>query len=51
MIPVIKEYLDVFQEEIPGLPPFRDIDFTISLVRKAVPISRTPYCMSTLELS
>eukprot|EP00253_Pinus_taeda_P031533 PITA_31533 len=38
-IPVIQEFADVFPEEIPGLPPRRNIDFTIELVPGATPIS------------
>jgi hypothetical protein len=40
----------VFPGELPGLPPRRDIDFSIEIVPGAVPVSRTPYRMSTLEL-
>jgi hypothetical protein len=40
----------VFPEEIPGLPPRRDIDFSIELALGAVPVSRTPYRMSMPEL-
>eukprot|EP00253_Pinus_taeda_P005217 PITA_05217 len=50
-LPVIKEFADVFPEEIPGLPPKRDIDFTIDLILGAAPVSRTPYRMSVLELT
>jgi hypothetical protein len=46
---VFKEYVDVF-EEIPGLPPKRDIDFSIDLIPRAIAISKNPYIMSTLEL-
>eukprot|EP00253_Pinus_taeda_P004030 PITA_04030 len=49
-IPVIQEFTDVFPEEIPGLPPRRNIDFTIELVPGATPVSRTPYRMSVPEL-
>jgi hypothetical protein len=48
--PALREYRDVFSEEVPGLPPRRDIDFSIELAPGAVPVSRTPYRMSTLEL-
>ena len=48
--PVLQEFKDVFPDEIPGLPPKRDIDFTIELVPRATPVSRTPYKMSTPEL-
>jgi hypothetical protein len=48
--PILREYKDVFPEEVPGLPPRRDIDFSIELTPGAVPTSRTPYRMSTPEL-
>ena len=48
--PILREYKGVFPEEVPGLPPRRDIDFSIELVPGVVPMSRTPYRMSTLEL-
>jgi hypothetical protein len=47
--PVLKEYEYVFKE-VPGLPPRRDIDFSIDLMHGAAPISKTPYRMSTPEL-
>eukprot|EP00253_Pinus_taeda_P023108 PITA_23108 len=50
-IPVIQEFADVFPEEIPGLPPRRNIDFTIELVPGAAPVSRAPYRMSVPELT
>eukprot|EP00253_Pinus_taeda_P006899 PITA_06899 len=50
-IPVIQEFTDVFPEEIPGLPPRRNIDFTIELIPGAAPVSRAPYRMSTPELT
>eukprot|EP00253_Pinus_taeda_P032583 PITA_32583 len=50
-IPVIQEFTDVFLEEIPGLPPKRNIDFTIELVLGAAPVSRAPYRMSVPELT
>eukprot|EP00253_Pinus_taeda_P018663 PITA_18663 len=41
----------VFPEEIPGLPPRRNIDFTIELVPGAAVVSRAPYRMSVPELT
>jgi hypothetical protein len=46
---VLKEFKDVFQE-VPGLPPKRDIDFSINLMPGAAPVSKAPYRMSTPEL-
>eukprot|EP00253_Pinus_taeda_P021183 PITA_21183 len=45
------EFTDVFPKEIPGLPPRRNIDFTIELVPGAAPVSRAPYRMSVPELT
>eukprot|EP00253_Pinus_taeda_P004218 PITA_04218 len=50
-IPVVQEFADVFPEEIPGLPPRRDLDFTIELIPGAAPVSRAPYRMSVPELT
>jgi hypothetical protein len=48
--PILREYKYVFPEELLGLPPRRDIDFSIELVPGVVPMSRTSYRMSTPEL-
>ena len=48
---VLKEYADVFLEEITGLPPKRELDFTIEMVPSAVPSSKAPYQMNILELN
>ena len=50
-IPVLKEFTDVFLEEIPRLPPKRELDFTIDLVPGVVPSSKAPYRMNILELN
>ena len=47
---VLQEFKDVFLDEILGLPPKRDIDFTIELVPGAAPVSKAPYRMSTPEM-
>ena len=48
-IPFLNDFKDIFLEEIPGLPPRRDIDFTIELVPGVVPVSKAPYRMNTPE--
>ena len=48
-IPILQDFLDVFLEEIPGLPPKRDLEFTIELVLGEVPNSKAPYRMNILE--
>jgi hypothetical protein len=48
--PVLSEFQDVFSNELPGLPPERELDFTIELKPGAEPISKTLYRMTVLEL-
>ncbi|WVZ76267.1 hypothetical protein U9M48_024255 [Paspalum notatum var. saurae] len=49
-IPVVRDYPDVFPEELPGLPPDRDVEFKIDLVPGTAPVSRRPYRMAPDEL-
>ena len=49
-IPTVSDFLDVFPEELPGLPPQREIEFAIDVVPGATPASVTPYRMAPLEL-
>ncbi|KAA0037901.1 pol protein [Cucumis melo var. makuwa] len=48
--PVVRDYPDVFPEELLGLPPHREVEFAIELEPGTVPISRTPYRMAPAEL-
>jgi hypothetical protein len=47
---VLGEFEDVILEEVPGLPPKRDIDFSIELVPVLVTTSKVTYRMRTPEL-
>ncbi|PKI73054.1 hypothetical protein CRG98_006549, partial [Punica granatum] len=49
-IPVVCQFPDVFPDDLPGLPPDRDIEFTIELEPGTAPISRAPYRMAPTEL-
>jgi hypothetical protein len=49
-LPVVREFADIFPEELPGMPPERELEFTIDLKPGTEPIARTPYRMSTPEL-
>ena len=49
-IPIVCDYPDVFLEELPGLPPQREIEFEIDVVSSATPASITPYRMASVEL-
>ena len=47
---VVREYIDVFPQELPGLPPIREVEFTIDLIPGTAPISIAPYRMAPIEL-
>ncbi|KAG8477742.1 hypothetical protein CXB51_027589 [Gossypium anomalum] len=49
-LPVVNEFPDVFPEELPGLPPDREVEFVIDVVSETTPISVTPYRMAPAEL-
>ncbi|XP_073024343.1 uncharacterized protein [Primulina eburnea] len=49
-IPVVKDFPDVFPDEIPGFPPQREIDLSIELMPGTNPISRAPYRLAPTEL-
>ena len=49
-VPVVREYVEVFPEELPGLAPEREISFEIELMPGTGPISKAPYRMAPAEL-
>jgi hypothetical protein len=49
-VPVVSEFPDVFPEELPGMPPDRDIKFVIILMSGTTTIYKSPYKMATPEL-
>ena len=50
-IEVVRDYPDVFPDDLPGLPPVREIDFAIELELGTTPISIAPYRMAPAELA
>ena len=49
-IPVVNEFPDVFPDELPGLPPYRQIEYTIDLAPGVEPVSKAPYRMAPAEM-
>ncbi|XP_057434420.1 uncharacterized protein LOC130727327 [Lotus japonicus] len=49
-IPTVRDFTDVFPDDVPGLPPVRDIEFAIDIVPGTGPISIAPYRMAPAEL-
>ena len=50
VIPVVQELEDIFPDEVLGLPPSREVRFSIDLAPKTGPVSMAPYCMALAEL-
>ena len=46
----MNEFLDVFPDELSGMPPDRDIKFIIELLTGTAPIAKRPYRMGVNEL-
>ncbi|KAD6455003.1 hypothetical protein E3N88_09709 [Mikania micrantha] len=49
-IPIIKDFPEVFPEDLPGLPPVRQVEFRIELVHGATPVAKSPYRLAPSEL-
>jgi hypothetical protein len=50
-IPVVCKYPDVFPDDLPGMPPDRDVEFVIEVQPGTTPISKRPYPMPPKELA
>ncbi|GJS44237.1 putative reverse transcriptase domain-containing protein [Tanacetum coccineum] len=49
-VPIIRDFLEVFLEDLPGLPPTRQVEFQIDLVPGAAPVARSPYRLAPSEM-
>ncbi|GJX57599.1 putative reverse transcriptase domain-containing protein [Tanacetum coccineum] len=49
-VPIVREFLEVFPEDLPGLPPARQVEFQIDLVPGATPVPRASYRLASTEL-
>ena len=47
---VVKDFPDVFPEELPGIPPVREVELSIEILPGTAPTSRAPYRMAPTEL-
>jgi len=48
---VVCEFLDIFPEDLPRLPPTREIEFRIEVLPRIAPISKASYRMASIELA
>ncbi|KAJ9544482.1 hypothetical protein OSB04_024189 [Centaurea solstitialis] len=49
-IPVVRSYPEVFPDELPGLPPTRQVEFRIDLIPGAAPVAKAPYRLAPAEM-
>nr|GEU60928.1 putative reverse transcriptase domain-containing protein [Tanacetum cinerariifolium] len=49
-IPVVKEFPDIFPEDLPGLPPVRQVEFRINLTPGTTHVARTPYRLAPSKM-
>jgi hypothetical protein len=45
-IPMVREFSNVFPDDLPGMPPERDIEFKIELQPGTAPVAKSPYKMT-----
>ncbi|GKA50319.1 putative reverse transcriptase domain-containing protein [Tanacetum coccineum] len=49
-VPVVQDFPEVFPEDLPGIPPTRQVEFQIDLVPGAAPVVRAPYRLASSEM-
>ncbi|GKD40186.1 putative reverse transcriptase domain-containing protein, partial [Tanacetum coccineum] len=49
-VPIIRDFPEVFLEDLSGIPPDRQVEFQIDLVPRAAPVARAPYRLAPSEM-
>nr|GFB14165.1 hypothetical protein [Tanacetum cinerariifolium] len=49
-VPIVRDFHEVFLEDLPGLPPTRQVEFQIDLIPGAAPVARAPYLLAPSEM-
>nr|GFD38503.1 putative reverse transcriptase domain-containing protein [Tanacetum cinerariifolium] len=49
-VPIVRDFPEVFPEDLPGLPPTRQVVFQIDLIPDAAPVARAPYRLAPPEI-
>nr|GEY56281.1 putative reverse transcriptase domain-containing protein [Tanacetum cinerariifolium] len=49
-VPIVRDFSEVFPEDLPGLPPTRQVEFLIDLIPGAAPVARAPYRLSLSKM-
>ncbi|GKF07354.1 putative reverse transcriptase domain-containing protein, partial [Tanacetum coccineum] len=49
-VPIVRDFPEVFPEDLPGLPPTRQVEFQIDLIPGVAPVARAPYRLAPSEM-
>ncbi|GKB79707.1 hypothetical protein Tco_0946602 [Tanacetum coccineum] len=49
-VPIVQDFPEVFPEDLPGIPPTRQVEFQIDLVLGVAPVTRAPYRLAPFEM-
>ncbi|GJX27130.1 putative reverse transcriptase domain-containing protein [Tanacetum coccineum] len=49
-VPIVQDFPEVFPEDLPGIPPTRQVEFQIDLIPGAAPLARAPYRLASSEM-
>ncbi|GKD92779.1 putative reverse transcriptase domain-containing protein [Tanacetum coccineum] len=49
-VPIIQEFPEVFRDDLPGLPPARQVEFEVDLVPSVAPVARAPYRLTPAKM-
>ncbi|GJW58468.1 putative reverse transcriptase domain-containing protein [Tanacetum coccineum] len=49
-VPIVRDFLELFPEDLPGIPPARQVEFQIDLIPGAAPVARVPYRLAPSEM-
>ena len=49
-VPIVRDFPEVFIEDLPGIPPTRQVEFRIDLILGAAPVARAPYRIDPSEM-
>ncbi|GKB84617.1 hypothetical protein Tco_0956889 [Tanacetum coccineum] len=49
-VPIVRDFPEVFPEDLPSIPPARQVEFQIDLVPDAAPVARAPYLLAPSKI-
>ncbi|GJU18825.1 putative reverse transcriptase domain-containing protein, partial [Tanacetum coccineum] len=49
-VPIVQDFPKVFPDDLPGIPPTRQVEFQIDLIPSAAPVARAPYRLAPSEM-